>query len=701
MDGTDYSITGTLTQNPLSLENGSITDSQFSKVQYQLDDSILLRNEEPWVVEWKAKGAFSTDHMLFSNSDTNDSRSNVFLFSDNGKSLFLGYRNGYRNQYWNYGVVLPSTVTIDANTSHIYRLVNQVNSDGTNMVYLFVDGAQIGAMNNYYIGTTAQTGELKTQNFLSGRDLEFSFMGPQGHLINDCSIEYIQAWEGGGFDTLRLQQLVAEYHNELKTSRADATGFDAYKNAVETAEAFLNGGDQTRTQEKYDAYVQAIESARNALTQAAEDTRIISVELLSRNYVPMGKQAGLRIVTTPDVRKIQVGSTAMTLLTNSSSLQTLEIDGVETQVKVWLVSWNRSSSEQKVVQYRIHALKDAGVTASEDAPGDASVLFDVPFGAKSIYGIEVTRKSDKTNYVVGETFDPTGMEVTAHYGDGTSRVVTDYTVTTEALTANDAYVTVRYKDSTYGTVSVNFPIDVMVNVGDLSGYALDTHLILHGYYVGVAQEGMSGDNEILVKDPSTDHIIAVRMSDELEFPNYGFGYGQELKIPGTYVLDGTANTPNKRYFQADGWGTNPYNVVLSSGNQVTYALSNVVQISSWQQMQELFKVGTVNEYTYIEFTEGFFLSEYTGEDPTVVYRVHMNDQATGEDGIKCDGRSITLRSNVMAKNIGTSWLNRFDLTEGSSTFPGDRSDSGMIALYTGANDTCFQLTILEPSWINR
>ena len=64
---------------------------------------------------------------------------------------------------------------------------------------------------------------------------------------------------------------------------------------------------------------------------------------------------------------------------------------------------------------------------------------------KKVTGIEVT-KQPKLKYYVGETFDKTGMEVVATYDDGTSEVITDYTVDkTAPLTAMDSSVVITYK----------------------------------------------------------------------------------------------------------------------------------------------------------------------------------------------------------------------------------------------------------------
>lgn len=66
------------------------------------------------------------------------------------------------------------------------------------------------------------------------------------------------------------------------------------------------------------------------------------------------------------------------------------------------------------------------------------------FGS-AIEKLEVTQAPAKTEYVVGETFDPAGMVVMAHYANGTSRDVTNYlSYSQEALTLKDDGVTFTF-----------------------------------------------------------------------------------------------------------------------------------------------------------------------------------------------------------------------------------------------------------------
>lgn len=61
-------------------------------------------------------------------------------------------------------------------------------------------------------------------------------------------------------------------------------------------------------------------------------------------------------------------------------------------------------------------------------------------------GIEIEDKPTKTKYIVGETFDPSGMKVIAKYNDNSKVVITDYTIDkTGPLTLDDKTITITYE----------------------------------------------------------------------------------------------------------------------------------------------------------------------------------------------------------------------------------------------------------------
>mgnify|MGYP000082725527 CR=1 FL=1 len=67
---------------------------------------------------------------------------------------------------------------------------------------------------------------------------------------------------------------------------------------------------------------------------------------------------------------------------------------------------------------------------------------------KTVSSIEVTTPPSKTKYVAGESFDSTGMVITANYSDKTSAPVTGYTVDKTTLSVSDTTVTITYEGKT-------------------------------------------------------------------------------------------------------------------------------------------------------------------------------------------------------------------------------------------------------------
>jgi len=153
--------------------------------------SIMLKHDSPWVVEWKSSGTFFGGAMLMATARIRNIPNSPYLYqAQDSKLLAIGYYTG--SSYKNYGICL-SNHGIDASQEHTYRLTNKI-TNGSNMVYLSVDGKELGAMNNYFIGTTSQG---TTSNWLSGKNFTFNYFGTNPHDLTSCSIDYIKVWEGG------------------------------------------------------------------------------------------------------------------------------------------------------------------------------------------------------------------------------------------------------------------------------------------------------------------------------------------------------------------------------------------------------------------------------------------------------------------------------------------------------------------------
>lgn len=107
---------------------------------------------------------------------------------------------------------------------------------------------------------------------------------------------------------------------------------------------------------------------------------------------------------------------------------------------------------------------DYTLTGYESTPGEKTVTvtwgeltaqFQVTVEAKSLVSIEVTSLPEKLIYEADEELDLTGLEITAHYNNGTSEVVTDYTVSEPEHTSGTQILTVTYQD-----VQITFEIQV-------------------------------------------------------------------------------------------------------------------------------------------------------------------------------------------------------------------------------------------------
>ena len=107
-----------------------------------------------------------------------------------------------------------------------------------------------------------------------------------------------------------------------------------------------------------------------------------------------------------------------------------------------------------------------------------------------------TTGPNKTTYKVGETLDLTGLVVTAHYSDGSDKVITDYEVSEVDLsTAGNKVVIIRYQEQTAAfTITVDEAGHSSVTLTSISiegtykteynvGETLDlTGLIVRGQY---------------------------------------------------------------------------------------------------------------------------------------------------------------------------------------------------------------------------
>ena len=172
--------------------HGDINDNVMTQCIYSLKRSVILKHDLPWIVEWKSSGNFGGGGMMLASARTRGVTDAPFLFRHQSSSFIaFGAWDGTRHN--NYGLTL-SDYGIDGDAEHTYRLTNKIAADGSNMIYLSVDGVELGAMNNYYINATDQN---TTSNWVSGQDFTFSYIGSYGHPMSNVDLSYLQVWADG------------------------------------------------------------------------------------------------------------------------------------------------------------------------------------------------------------------------------------------------------------------------------------------------------------------------------------------------------------------------------------------------------------------------------------------------------------------------------------------------------------------------
>lgn len=321
-----------------------------------------------------------------------------------------------------------------------------------------------------------------------------------------------------------------------------------------------------------------------------------------------------------------------------------------------------------------------------------------------VNAITVTRNPSKTEYAEGELFDAAGMVVMATGADASSTDVTalvSFNKTT--LAVGDTQVTVSYAGKT-ATVAVI--VHKIRSVAEVLSSATDGQVILvEGLFAGVADEGSGFEKEMLLKDTASDKLIALHGVSYGSFPDYGYDKGDLVRLWGTVVRErydtAVSSSENKTYLQFS--AKNPASVsstVVSRGNQMTYALSNATTITNHSELQAFFTAASVEAYTYIRIQGDIWInSYYAAADSVPLHRFGMSSSITSLSAMKCDGRAVGFRQNVLEANVPAAMTSYFDRAFGTTTYPGNKRSVDFYAVVTATNIYNFQLTILESGWL--
>lgn len=172
---------------------------------YRTDKTVYLMHDMPWVVEFRMKGSnfilstgytyAASDRSFILKTSQHLVGADYFTYKEydpeKGKDVNKGARNQYGIQFSNLGY--------KSSVMHTYRLENRIAGDGTNMVYLFIDGEELGPMVNYYLYQSSKNTDMEQQaNWFSGKDFPINYIYNNSvGMAATVEIEYVQIWEKG------------------------------------------------------------------------------------------------------------------------------------------------------------------------------------------------------------------------------------------------------------------------------------------------------------------------------------------------------------------------------------------------------------------------------------------------------------------------------------------------------------------------
>ncbi len=174
--------------------------------------------------------------------------------------------------------------------------------------------------------------------------------------------------------------------------------------------------------------------------------------------------------------------------------------------------------------------------------GDGGIQFDyIDVVVNPLRSISATHMPNKTEYVLGESFDATGMEITAEYADGTTETVTDYTVSPSgALALTNTFVTVSY-----GDVSVDVEITVTV-AAELTHIEVTAQPTKTSYRNGEYFDGTGMVVTAFYDDGSSSEIIDYTVDEFVSGNTVTVSYNGK-----TANVAVTANSPEKTHISVD------------------------------------------------------------------------------------------------------------------------------------------------------
>lgn len=160
---------------------------------YKLERPVELLHDVPWVLEFRQKGS---KPFILSQNEVYTTGEPYFLRTHN--HMHVGHylseeENKGRHQY-GYEVV---ELGYKPSQWHTFRIENRIAEDGTNMLWLLVDGTELGPMDSYFYNPRSANIDMETKSdWAGGRDFTVGYIGNKNFPILG-ELEYVAIWQDG------------------------------------------------------------------------------------------------------------------------------------------------------------------------------------------------------------------------------------------------------------------------------------------------------------------------------------------------------------------------------------------------------------------------------------------------------------------------------------------------------------------------
>ena len=219
----------------------------------------------------------------------------------------------------------------------------------------------------------------------------------------------------------------------------------------------------------------------------------------TKDFLLSYTSGGITVTATLTVEVVELSSITLTQKPHKLSYrcgETFDPSGM-------IITANYSNGKEKVV--KDYTISQVGpFTAADFAAGDTKTIYvnysengsigTVYFTVNLIYpdSLKIMAPPSKTEYNVGESFDPTGMIVIVKYSDGSEYETNAYTFSSKPFEKDDDHITLYYSDPGLDskrveadqavTVNQTAAMSIHMSTGSLNLVAGDTYVLTATVY---------------------------------------------------------------------------------------------------------------------------------------------------------------------------------------------------------------------------